>query len=522
MTAEIVPLRAFADGGDIEGKLIGAALELSDERMEILEGSGLTRDDFRNPRAALAWVIIQRLAQRRMEVTADTVCSAGRRANMLSDGDLRWLTDLQASNLLTKHQAIQVAEDIRVMARARHIRASLQQAIDTIDRGRFHPARLSAELESISSSLATDFALDETAEGELVQLNETWAANIEKGKTNVDPTGFRLLDSIIGGAPENLWFIHGRPGIGKNVVLSTMVRAQLERDGNDSEPSMTGVFLLEDGTSGMLRRWQADDLGIMLRDVGSKRLDTAQLERKGHVDAHHRALLRRIVHYRYDNISRFELRRRAMRMIFKDKVRRIYVDNMKEIDHRDPRARQEHWQQIAETTRVMRNLARDTGVPICILIHDTEETQKEGYEGPPDPRKMSGGQAGGDKARLVLGVWKKKQSLRITVTKANEISEAGLKGPTVELQRNFEAGTANPEGGRIIDLSAEDGQDKREAKQRKREESAEESVLRSALVAEKKAKLLPAGEAKPAEEKKPDPQPALLDVPVSTKPESAP
>jgi hypothetical protein len=368
-------------------------------------------------------------------------------------------------------------------------------------------------------SLATDFSIDETAEGELMKLNVAWKENAEKGKANVDPTGLRVLDGIIGGFPENLTLIQGQRGVGKNIILSTCVRAQLERDWNEPARSTSGVFLLEDRVDGLLRRWQAEDLGLLIRDVGSKRLSPEEWERKDRIDTHHYELLKRIVHYKHGSISRAELRRRAVRMIFHHKVRRIWIDNLKEIDHRDQRAKLEYWQGVAETTRVMRDLARDTGVPIIMLVHDTDETAKEGHEHAPDPGKVMGGQAGADRARLILGVWRKSGRLLITVTKANEISDAGMRGPTVELQRNFDAGTANPEGGRTVDLKGEEAKDRREKKDRTLEEQVDDSMRRDEL--KKKRKGTAAAEAK--EEKPAEPPPAqapLLEVPESKRPES--
>lgn len=517
----MIQLKPHGDGPDVwEDKLIGAVLELElAEKIEVIESAGLSRDDFRNSRRGAAWFVICRLAERRLEATAATTCSYGRRSSWLSDADLSWLEDLEQSNLCTKQQAIQIADDIRNESRKRRVRGELQAALDNIDRGRFHPGRLSGELESVMMSLATDFAVDETAEGELLRLNTAWAENAKAGKVNLDPTGIRVLDSIVGGFPENLTLIQGQRGVGKNIVLSTCVRSQLERDWNEPAPSVTGVFLLEDRVDGLLRRWQAEDLDLLIRDIGAKALTPEQWEKKARVDEHHFALLRRIVHYKHGSISRGELRRRAVRMIYHHKVRRIWVDNLKEIDHRDPRQKLEYWQGVAETTRVMRDLARDSGVPIIMLVHDTDETAKDGHEHAPDPGKVMGGQSGADRARMILGAWRKGPSLRITVTKANEISDAGIRGPTVELQRNYDAGTANPEGGRVLDLKNEEAKERREKKDRNREESVDERIAREALLKSKKAAV---AAEKPAEVKPPEPpaQASLLDVPPTQKPET--
>lgn len=519
--AAVIPIRQGQPAGELEAMVIGAVLELED-KFELMDSMGLGRDDFVTPRASIVWFIARRLAERRMEVSAVTVCSAGKRAGLLAEADLRWLTDLQEANLLSREQAIQVAEDLRVQARGRQILAQLRQAQETIERGRWSPARLALELETIARNLDQDFAADESAEGVLDTLNERWANNIDQGKLTVDPTGIRVLDSIIGGTPQNLTIVQGLRGAGKDVLLTTMIRAQLELDLDKPEPerSKTGLFWLEDGTEALLRRWQAEDLGILMREVGAKVLTPEQIDRKNQIDRHHRALLKRVVHFKHDSITRAELRRRCMRMIYRDKVTRIVINNMKEIDHSDPRQKLEHWQRVAETTRVIRNLARDAGVPVVLAIHDTDETPQEGKEHAPDPGKMMGGQTAGDRARLVLGVWRKGQAIRVTVTKGNEISDAGVRGPTVELQRNFEAGTANPQGGRIIDLKAEQAQARRDQRDQKIEDSAEDTIQRKSVLARKLKQL--EAQNPPTEPPPPPPQAALdLGNVASSKPEGA-
>lgn len=510
MSADIIPLLpAVENVASVEYSLLSALLHLPD-KLELIAESGISREDFQSPRANIVWFIACRLAQRRGEVTAITVLSLGCRAGMLTPRDSAWLLDIEATPSPTREQALQIAEDLRVQSRARQIRSQLMAQVDVIDRGRFHPAGASSALTAIVHSLATDFTADDTADADLLALNEKWDRNVKLGKESVDPTGIRLLDDIIGGAPENIWFIHGAPGVGKNMLLTSIIKAQLERDANDSEPSHTGVFLLEDGVEGLLKRWQAEGLGLRIRDIGSKVLTAEETERKTRLDERLFGLLRRVHAYRYDSITRAELHRRCMRMIYRDKVRRIFIDTMKEIDHSNPRQRQEQWQQIGETVRVVRNLARDSGVPIGIAIHDTEET----HDGPPDPRKMSGGQAGGDKARLVLGVHRKRDSFRVTVTKGNELGPAGLYGPTVELRQNFDAGTVDPDGGRVIDLRAEEAREKRETATKKLHTSAELSIERKAIIAKRTAEL----EAeKPKADVKKEEAPAqgtLLNVPT--------
>jgi replicative DNA helicase len=493
---ELIAISTRRQTHELEDAVLGAVLALED-RLDVMDAMGLQHEDFENPRASIAYRVIRRLSERRLQVTALTVVSAGKNANLLSDGDVEWLMGVENANALTRDGALQLAEDIRSRAQQRRTVLQLRVLADRLERASFQPARTAAELESMAQALQLGFGEDETADSDLLAMNAAWGVNADAGRSTLDPTGIRVLDSIIAGVPENYWCIHGKPGSGKNIVLSTMTLAQLQQDEHSEAPSKTGVFLLEDGMDGMLRRWQAQFIGIPLREIGWRRLSKEEQDKKDAADLRLFPITQRIVSYRHDNISRAELARRIMRMIFKHGCRRIVIDNMKEIDHRDPRAKTDYWMNVAETTKVLRNIAKRTGTPIGMAVHDTEETAKDGKEGPSDPRKMTGGQAGGDRARLVVSTWMKGHALRLTVTKSTELSSAGLRGPTVELDRYYEAGTANPDGGHVVDLKNEAATERRDAREAAREVKLEESLAYAAL---RKKKLEQAGLVeKPAE-----------------------
>jgi hypothetical protein len=128
---------------------------------------------------------------------------------------------------------------------------------------------------------------------------------------------------------------------------------------------------------------------------------------------------------------------------------------------------------------------------------------------------MMGGQDAGARARLVLGMWTKGASTRATVTKANELSAAGMDGPTVEFERNYEAATFVAGGGRLLDLQAEAKKDRREQKDRSLEESVSNSVRRAEMM---KKRVVDTKEAEPVVAAPPPAQATLLAVPESTKP----
>jgi replicative DNA helicase len=512
MSGQIVPLRAAKPQAELEELVVGAVLDLPD-KLELVEAMGLASADFQNERIGLVWGLAKRMTELRMQVSAVTVCSQGQRVGRLAEADLGWLTQLESRNALTKEQARQVADDLRTQSRARQVRAQLLEQVELIDRGRFSPVRTSGALEAIVHSLATDFAPDETAESDLMAQNVTWEKNLREGKTAYDPTGIRLLDELIGGLPPNVFFIEGRPGVGKNGFLGSMIRAQLMLDAHlpKEQQSRTGLVGLEDGTAWLPMRLTAANVGIPMRAVGSARLTPEQELLRQTSDETLYPLLQRIEVYKQDTITRDQLLHRAMNWVFKKGVRRIFIDNLGEVTHMNARDRMEHWQGVAETVRVMRNFAFRFGVPVGFLVHDTESDARPGQEGPPDPRKMAGGKSAGNRARLVLGIWSKGDTWRATVTKGNTLGPAGMMGPTIEFERLPEAGLINPDGGRLVDLRTEAAVDRRERKANAREEAVDESIRRAEL----KAKRAAAKAAEKPQAQPPPEQPNLFDTPTT-------
>lgn len=521
MTATILPFRGVTDLDVVEGKLIGAVLEL-EERLEIIEASGLTRDDFRSSRMAVAWYVLGIMVRQRAKVSAALLVSFAKRGNFLGDADEAWLNELEQANRETKDSALQLATDIRVQSRSRSVRSQLQEQVDLIDRGRFMPSHAFGALTGIAHSLATEFTGNETADVDLQELNTQWDTNVKTDQSMLRPTGIRVLDEILGGGvPRNLWIVQGKPGAGKNALLATMIRAKLMADRDAAKPCRIGLFGLESGTAWLVKRWQAEDLGVPLREVGSRKLTPEQWEHKAqHIDPLHDNLLKRVEVYRHNGARTTELGRRAMNWIFTCGVTDILIDNFRELTP-DPRVRADYHQQVDAMINTFRNIGFKYGVSIGLLIHDVEETlnQKPGEQRAPHPDKMQGGKGPGAKSRCTIGIYRVDNSYRATVTK-NEMGEANWPdGPTCEFKFNYTSATMVPDAGRVVDLKSERAQREREATDRKREKSADERILMSQLMAKKKAATdAPAPDAKPVE---PPAQASLLDVPTSTKPEGS-
>lgn len=530
MTATVLQLRP-PDVGVLEAELVGAVLELEAEVGEgvsaeekrtrtiefkygLIQACGVSQGDFTSPRAAMAWRVCELLARRRKEISAETVCSAGERTNMLSGADLPWLKELQHASMLTRERAIQIADDIRGQARARNVRRLLLQEVSAIDAGRFQPGRAVDALNHIVRGLATDFAADETADIDLLELNQQWDENVKTGQTMLVPTGIRVLDEALGGGtPRNLWGLQGKPGSGKNMIFTSMAKSKLLVDHNTTRRTKLGIVGLENGTAWLTRRWQAEDLGLAQKEIGSKKLSPEEAEKKAMVDQRHFELLSRVHVYRYGGAGIGEVARRIIGWIFNDGVTEVLVDNLREFKQVG-----EYVAHIAHVATTLRDLAGRHGIPIGLAIHDMEDAVK-GKDGAPNPDKMMGGKGPGALMRCVVGVWRKGWSYRATITK-HEMGEGRWpNGPTCEFKPNYEAGTMEPEAGRLLDLENEEAKERRESKERADEENVDAQERRAAIKAKRKA-TAPAPEPKPVEP--PPAQAALLEVPQSTKPEGTP
>jgi replicative DNA helicase len=207
----------------------------------------------------------------------------------------------------------------------------LLQEVSVIDAGRFQPGRAVDALNNIVRGLATDFAPNETADVDLLELNHQWDENVRTGQTMLVPTGIRVLDQALGGGtPRNLWGLQGKPGSGKNMIFTTMAKSKLLVDHHGERRTKLGIVGLENGTAWLTRRWQAEDLGLAQKEIGSKKLSPEEAQHKAQVDQRHFELLNRIHVYRYGGAGIGEVVRRIMRWVFDEGVTEVLVDNLRE------------------------------------------------------------------------------------------------------------------------------------------------------------------------------------------------
>lgn len=485
MTANVIAMPTRAPKpAELELRVVGAALALA-VQVSDLEAAGLPAGDFVDTRCRVVWQLVRLLAAERGQVNAVTVFAAGQKRRVLGDSDAAWLEDLQHANLLSREGFQQVAGELRTLVRGRQLVAALEEQLQQIRSGNWHPARTAGTLEGLAQGLARDTQPDEDASGDVQEFLHARDTMQLAGKASLLPTYLQALDAEVGGFPQNLTVIAAAPGVGKSAVIASIIRAQLQRG------HRLGLFGLEDGTQWITRRWLADDSGLLLREVGWKRGTTEQEERLATAAEKYSELLQRLTAYRHDTIDVDQMVMRASNWITTRGVEAIYVDNLTEVDTRSRNRWDQYWERVAECVRRMRNLAVRTKVPVIVLVHTTDEGQRQ--PGPPRPEAMAGGQAIFKRARLQLLLWQKRQELRCTIGKQTE----GPAGQTLVLKRLFEAGLVATEGGEKVDLDAERAQERKRAAD---EKALEAKKRREAQRVERDA-ALEAKKAKEAEEK---------------------
>lgn len=544
MTGQVISLRKQPPRAQVEEQLIGAALELGDPLREALDHAMLPAEYFGVPAHRGVWDLICRMAKRGLVVSPMTVFSAGLSSRLLNEAALGWLETLRANNRLGVDSFRQVAETFRMRVRGDRIADQLDREVRQLREGEFFPNRLSGALESVLHTLSRDYAPDETAEGDVLELSERWAKHEDEGTSALLSTGIKVIDEAVGGLPPALTIIAGKPGGGKTAVLCSMLRAMLEADPNCT----LGLFGLEDGTSWFTRRIAADLLNMKLREVGWKKRTVDQLDAwQTKVGPYIQGLASRLIAYKRDSISNDELIRRCNGMVYpvgaasdcehvwlngkcskcgaRKPVTAIFVDHLGEIDNRGG----DYWQNVAETVRRCRNFAITTGKPMVVLCHTTDDGDQKpgtakGKEGPPNMAKMAGGRSIDRRARLMLGLWSKGEAWRGSVLKANEL---GAPGGCFEFARLFDAVLIDPAGGRQVNLVAERAAEARDQREKAELESDDVVLARKQRRAQKEAKLKAEEEAAkaaaaPPAPKEEAPQLALLEVPASNDPREGP
>lgn len=512
------PLRAIhpAPRSNVsESRILGALLALEDPKT-LIELSGLIEADFKEQRVAWGWRVVTVLANRPGGIVApDTVHSWGMSHGLFSNIDAFWLGDIAAANTYERDGFVQAAGDLRRGVLGRAVAELLEAQARELRSGAYSAAFVSAKLDQASDTLVRSDLRDETAESDVHELAENWDRRERTKTTPGILSRIKLLDEAtsppngVGGFPPKFSVIMGQPGVGKNMLLAGLIRAQLEAD-----PDLQiGLFALEDGSRWLLRRWVALDMGIPLGNVGVSQRTEEQMRRYVDLNPNYATMLRRVHTYRYRRIRAAEMLHVSRTWIHKG-VREILFDNLTHLDHRPApfSDRRQFFEQlkrneaVAEAVESFAELADRKEIPVIALAHTVRPASEKDDHRPPRLSEVAESSGIERVVRFAAGLWRTKSNeLRLTIQKN---TEGPGKDVTIELERLTEAATIEPTGGRIVNLDRE-AREERDSKEATKEAEAErKSELRRQKTLARRAAEKAAGEATAAA-KPPPPAPQL-------------
>lgn len=481
----------------VEAQLLGAILDLGvGEAATYFEIAGISDTVLQDRRVANAWLVARYLSDNMRIVNAATVFSAARAASRLTESDEQWLTGLQTGNTLNRDSFAQIAKDLQRTILGRGLAVDLEQMVRDLRTGQFSVSKMAAALEQASESLMRSDIHAETAATDVIELDEKWEERERTGRDPMMLTRIKLLDEATcspgggGGFPPKFGVIMGQPGVGKNMFLAGLMRAQLLAD-----PDLKiGLFALEDGSRWLLKRWVALDLGIPLSAVGVKKRTPEQLAKLEELKPWYFKLLERVPCYRFRKIQAQEMLHVSRGWIHQQGVREILFDNLTHLDHRQrqtyagsQRFQNEKRNEImAAAVESFAELADRKEVPIVALAHTIRPESEKHDERPPRLSEVADSAGIERVVRFAAGLWRtRSRDLRLTIQKNTEGPGTGV---TIELERIIEAATIEPDGGRVVNLEQEAREERKGREKDKLDEKIAQRRLLKARMDVEKAK----------------------------------
>ena len=486
--AEAVLLGALLDA---DGALLGSTAS------ELAETCGLGAEDFTDPRARLYWQSAVRLSEHKRPVDAVTVWAAAKLSGQVSDADLVWLQGLQARNSLNKARFIQVAESFRHDARGMATATRLEMLAQELRARRQGPSQISGQLEALASMLTSQWAPDQSADGDVVEILSEWDyAGEAGGRPMVVPTGITAVDEVMRGWKPNLNLIIGQPSAGKSAFSASSIVAQIRAG------IRPGIFGLEDGTRWLMRRLMAQELKIPVGDIARFPLTVEQRERIAEFTPEWIRLAKELTTFKFSSIGVTELCRRSVHWIKNRGVGAIWVDHGGLIEHEKSHG-EDNRTALGKTLFKVRAVGEKNNVPMVVLMHTSRPDPKDREERPPKMTEIAESAYAERHAFKILGLWLKDGELRATILKDKE----GRRDVTIALQRVAEAAMVHATEGEVVDLNKERSMARQS---REAEKQAQMRAARDARYKEAQERKRLAAEAKAAAAPKPGEQANLL------------
>lgn len=510
----------------IEGQLLGAVLACGSGKREdlgtplqLIDLAGISESEMQDRRTGHCWEIARQLAERGREVSAFTVFAVAKTGGKLVDADSEWIHSIESECILSGEAFGLNAQKLRQSILGRSMAFQLDSLSRLLRSGNYIPGPVAADLDSIREQLVRSDIRGETAASDVVELESKWDHREKSNTSPIIPSRIRLLDECFGGGFQpKLTVVAGQPGVGKNMFLAGMIRAQLEAD-----PQLRiGLFALEDGSRWLLKRWVAQELGMPLPEVGIKKRTDEQLAKLEQLNPYFHKLLERVHVYRYRKIRPAELLHVSRGWIAEHGVGEILVDNLTHLDHtpleipgKRTWVRHQPNEQVAHAIESFAELADRKEIAIVALAHTVRPESERQEERPPKIYEVAGSSNIERVIRCFLGLWRTKgRELRLTIGKNNEGPGVGT---TLELERVTEAATIIPSGGRQVNLDQE-AREAREARETEKDDRLD--AKRKKRADKRAAEVAQRAAAEEAAKPAPKPEPPQLSlVPVPSTPD---
>jgi len=198
-------------------------------------------------------------------------------------------------------------------------------------------------------------------------------AHSHRGRTVGVPSGFFDIDRMLGGfMPEELYLIAARPSQGKSSLALNMIRHALFGD-DKWEGCPVALFSLEMPAVDQAKRLAADLQGIELQKFRDGFFSQVDLDKVGRAAAQIGSS--KFFVCKTPGLSVQAWRVKARRLVQKHGVKIIFIDYLQLMRSTSKRAQDNRQAEVAEISTMLKNTARELGVPVVALAQLSRDAE---------------------------------------------------------------------------------------------------------------------------------------------------
>lgn len=333
-------------------------------------------------------------------------------------GGIPWLTSILGSDAF-EHQVPGFADAIRAMA-LRRMLVGIARELDGRARDLEHDAaaamaEATSKLSGITLTRRTLRTLAEVMPEIVDEMEDAQA-----GRKRTVSTGFRALDSWIGGWQPTLCVIGAMPGVGKSALLASTVQA-MAREGRK-----VGVFSLEDEARWLGWRFLADESDVSQFYMRNKPLLEGEMRKVTEAVEKMRQYWSNVIIDDRSALSPREVVQTARDMIVNRRCEAIIVDHLGELRY-DNTHGDRYDLELMEGLTDLREIAKRHHLPVIIAAH---LKRRQGLKQSDEPQltDFANSSAIERQARLALGLAREPDSDTLTVHVLKQTNgRAGVK-----------------------------------------------------------------------------------------------